>query len=138
MSNFNKTLLIGTLTKSPELSYLPNQTAVCKINLAVNRTWSGKDGQKKEEVCFIECQSFGPQAETINKYMLKGKQILVEGHLKQDIWTDKTTGAKKSKHYVVIETFQFLGGKSDGKKDDYQEPEDVEPKGLLDEESCPF
>jgi len=138
MANFNKALIVGTLTKDPVLSYLPSQTAVCSFSVAVNRTWSGKDGEKKEEVCFIECQSFGPQAETINKYMIKGKQILVEGHLKQDNWTDKASGAKRSKLYVVVETFQFLGGKSDGKKDDYQEPEDVEPKDTIFDENIPF
>jgi len=108
MANFNKILLIGNLTRDPQLSYLPSQTAVVEFGLAVNRTWKGKDGQKKEETCFIECRAFAGQAETINKYLSKGRPVLIEGRLKFDSWTAQD-GSKRSKHSVVIETFQFLG-----------------------------
>jgi len=108
MANFNKILLVGNLTRDPQLSYLPSQTAVVEFGLAVNRTWTGKDGQKKEETCFIECKSFARQAETINKYLSKGRPVLIEGRLKFDSWTAQD-GSKRSKHSVVIETFQFLG-----------------------------
>ncbi|MCK4887818.1 MAG: single-stranded DNA-binding protein [Planctomycetes bacterium] len=108
MANFNKILLVGNLTRDPQLSYLPSQTAVVEFGLAVNRTWTGKDGQKKEETCFIECKAFARQAETINKYLSKGRPVLIEGRLKFDSWTAQD-GSKRSKHSVVIDTFQFLG-----------------------------
>ena len=108
MANFNKILLVGNLTRDPQLSYLPSQTAVVEFGLAVNRKWTGKDGQKKEETCFIECKAFARQAETINKYLSKGRPVLIEGRLKFDSWTAQD-GSKRSKHSVVIETFQFLG-----------------------------
>lgn len=114
MANFNKILLVGNLTRDPQLSYLPSQTAVVEFGLAVNRTWTGKDGQKKEEICFIDCRAFAGQAETINKYLSKGKPVLIEGRLKFDSWTAQD-GSKRSKHSVVVETFQFLGtGQSQG------------------------
>jgi single-strand DNA-binding protein len=111
MANFNKILLAGNLTRDPQLSYLPSQTAVVEFGLAVNRTWTGKDGQKKEETCFIDCRAFAKQAETINKYLKKGSPVLIEGRLKFDSWTGQD-GSKRSKHSVVVETFQFLGSGS--------------------------
>ncbi len=108
MANFNKILLAGNLTRDPQLSYLPSQTAVVEFGLAVNRKWTGKDGQKKDETCFIECKAFAGQAETINKYLSKGRPVLIEGRLKFDSWTAQD-GSKRSKHSVVVETFQFLG-----------------------------
>jgi len=108
MANFNKILLVGNLTRDPQLSYLPSQTAVVEFGLAVNRNWTGKDGQKKEETCFIECKAFARQAETINKYLSKGRPVLIEGRLKFESWTAQD-GSKRSKHSVIVETFQFLG-----------------------------
>ncbi len=113
MANFNKVLLIGNLTRDPQLSYLPSQTAVVEFGLAVNRVWTGKDGQKKEEVCFVDCRAFAGQAETINKYLSKGKQVLIEGRLKFDSWAAQD-GSKRSKHSVVVENFQFLGSGQGG------------------------
>ena len=111
MANFNKILLVGNLTKDPQLSYLPSQTAVVEFSLAVNRTWTGKDGNEKKEVCFIDCRAFAKQAETMNKYLKKGSPILIEGRLKFDSWTVQVNDkpSKRSKHSVVIEKFQFLG-----------------------------
>ena len=109
MANFNKVLLIGNLTRDPQLSYLPSQTAVVEFGLAVNRRWTGKDGEKKEDTCFVDCQAFAGQAETINKYLSKGSPVFVEGRLKFDSWTAQD-GSKRSKHRVTVETFQFLGG----------------------------
>jgi len=108
MANFNKVILAGNLTRDPQLSYLPSQTAVVNFGLAINRQWKGQDGQMKQEVCFVDCRSFGKPAETINKYCKKGKPLLVEGRLTFDSWTGKD-GVKKSKLYVTAETFQFLG-----------------------------
>jgi len=108
MANFNKVLLMGNLTRDPQLSYLPSQTAVVDFGLAVNRNWTGKDGQNKTEVCFIDCRAFGRQAENINKYLKKGNPLFVEGRLTLDNWTAQD-GTKRSKHRVTVEGFRFLG-----------------------------
>ena len=108
----NKVFLLGNLTCDPELSYLPSQTAVVKIDIAVNRQWKDKDGNRKEDVCFVQCKSFGKQAETINQYFQKGRPILIEGRLNFGQWEGKD-GKKRSKHTVMIESFHFVGGKSE-------------------------
>jgi len=115
MANYNKVLLIGNLTRDPQLSYLPSQTAVVDFGLAVNRRWTGKDGQAKESTCFVDCRAFGPQAETINKYLTKGRPVFVEGRLDYDTWTAQD-GTKRSKHRITVESFQFLGGSAGGAK----------------------
>lgn len=107
MANYNKVILVGNLTRDPQLSYLPSQTPVVDFGLAVNRRWRSQDGQQREEVCFIDCRAFGKQAETINQYTSKGRQILVEGRLTLDQWQDQS-GQKHSKHRVTVEGFQFL------------------------------
>ena len=108
MANFNKVILMGNLTRDPQLSYLPNQTPVCEIGMAVNRKWKGQDGQQKEETCFVDCQAYGRQAETLNQYMSKGRPLLIEGRLRYSQWEDKD-GNKRSKLRVMIDTFQLLG-----------------------------
>ena len=108
MANFNKILLIGNLTRDPQLSYLPSQTAVVDFGLAVNRRWKGKDGENKDETCFVDCRAFGRTAENINKYLSKGRQLFVEGRLTFNAWT-AADGTKRSKHRVTVENFQFLG-----------------------------
>ncbi len=113
MANFNKVLLMGNLTRDPQLSYLPSQTAVVDFGLAVNRRWTGKDGEKKEETCFVDCTSFGRQAETINKYLTKGRPVFVEGRLTFNSWTAQD-GTKRSRLKVTIENFQFLGTSGGG------------------------
>lgn len=113
MASFNKVMLLGNLTRDPEVRFTPKGTAVCTFGLAVNRTWSGEDGQKKEEVTFVECDAWGKQAETIGQYMSKGKPIFIEGRLKLDSWDDKESGQKRSKLKVIVESFQFLGVKPD-------------------------
>ena len=113
MANVNKVILIGNLTRDPELKYLPSQTAVCEFGLAVNRRWTAQDGTQKEETTFVDCSSFGRQAETLSKYVKKGNPLFVEGRLKLDQW-EAQDGSKRSKMRVVIENFQFLGGRSDG------------------------
>lgn len=111
MSNFNKILLMGNLTRDPQLSYTPSQTAVVDFGLAVNRRWTSRDGDKKEETCFVDCRAFGRTAENINKYMSKGRPLFVEGRLTFDSWTAQD-GTKRSKHRVTVENFQFLPGTS--------------------------
>ena len=109
MANFNKVLLLGNLTRDPQLSYLPSQTAVVDFGLAVNRRWTGKDGSQRDETCFVDCRAFGRMAENINKYLSKGRPLFVEGRLTFNSWTAQD-GTKRSKHRVTVENFQFLPG----------------------------
>jgi len=109
MAAYNKVLLIGNLTRDPQLSYTPTQTPVVDFGLATNRKWTGQDGSAREETCFVDCRVFGRQAETINKYLTKGSPIFVEGRLTFDSWTGQD-GVKRSKHRVTVENFQFLRG----------------------------
>jgi single-strand DNA-binding protein len=108
MASFNKVILAGNLTRDPELRYTPKGTAVAKIGLAVNRTWTAEDGQKKEEVSFIDVEAWGRQGEVIAQYMKKGRPLLIEGRLKLDTWEDKNTKQKQSKLKVVLESFSFI------------------------------
>ena len=114
MASFNKVVLVGNLTRDPQLRYLPSQMAVCDFGLAINHRFKTKTGEEREEVCFVDCSAFGKQAEVINQYCQKGKSLLVEGRLKYDTWEDKQGGGKRSKHSVVIDNFQFLGGREGG------------------------
>ncbi|MHC4741867.1 MAG: single-stranded DNA-binding protein [Planctomycetota bacterium] len=109
MASYNKVMLMGNLTRDPQLSYTPSQTAVVDFGLAVNRRWKGQDGSQREETCFVDCTSFGRQAETINKYLSKGRPVFVEGRLTYDSWTAQD-GTKRSKLKVTVENFQFLPG----------------------------
>ncbi|MEY4198954.1 MAG: hypothetical protein RLZZ265_694, partial [Verrucomicrobiota bacterium] len=110
MANFNKVILAGNMTRDPELRYTPKGTAIAKFGLAVNRKWTGEDGQSREEVTFVDIDCFGKQAEVISQYLRKGRSILIEGRLKLDQWDDKQTGQKRSKLGVVLESFSFLDG----------------------------
>lgn len=109
MASFNKILLMGNLTRDPQLSYTPSQTAVVDFGLATNRTWNDQSGQKREEVCFVDCRAFGRMAENINKFFKKGRPIFLEGRLSFDQWTGQD-GVKRSKHRVTVENFTFLPG----------------------------
>jgi single-strand DNA-binding protein len=113
MNGFNKVMLMGHLTRDPQAKYLPNQSAITEFGLACNRHYKNQQGEEKEETLFVDCTAFGRQAEVIHKFCQKGKPLFVEGRLKHDTWTDKTTGAKRSKISVVVETFQFLTGPAD-------------------------
>lgn len=114
MANYNKIILVGNLTRDPQLKYLPSQMAVVEFGLAVNHKFRTKTGEDREEVLFIDCACFGKGGEVINQYCQKGKQILVEGRLKYDTWEDKQGGGKRSKHSVVVDNFQLLGGRDQG------------------------
>lgn len=114
MANFNKVILMGNLTRDPELRVTPGGLSICKFGLAVNRNFTDKEGNKREETTFVDIDSFGRQAEVISKYMAKGRAIMVEGRLKLDQWDDKNTGEKRSRLGVVLEQFQFIGGRDSG------------------------
>ena len=113
MANFNKVMLIGNLTRDPQLSYTPNQTAVVDFGLAINRRWTGQDGQSRDETCFVDCRMFGKRAEVVNKYCKKGNPLFVEGRLTFDSWQAQD-GSKRSKLRVTVENFEFLGGGRSG------------------------
>jgi len=114
MASFNKVVLVGNLTRDPELRYTPKGTAIAKIGLAVNRVWTNEAGEKKEEVTFVDVDVFGRTAENVGQYMRKGRPILIEGRLKLDQWDDKQSGQKRSKLGVIAETVQFLGSPAGG------------------------
>ncbi len=109
MASYNKVILVGNLTRDPELRYTPKGMAITKIGLAVNRRWTSEGGEQREETTFVDIDAFGKQAETIAQYMKKGSPMLVEGRLRLDQWDDKQTGQKRSKLGIVLEGFQFLG-----------------------------
>src|SRR3954469_25410444 len=114
MASFNKVILMGNLTRDPELRYTPKGTAVAKIGLAVNRQWKRETGEMKEEVTFVDIGVFGRTAENVGQYMRKGSPMLVEGRLRLDTWEDKQTNQKRSKLGVVAESVQFLGSPRGG------------------------
>src|SRR3954465_10401956 len=114
MASFNKVILMGNLTRDPQLKYLPSQMAVVEFGLAMNRKFRTQAGEDREEVTFIDCAAFGKTGELINQYFTKGKPIFIEGRLKYDSWEDKQGGGKRSKLTVVVENFQFIGGRDGG------------------------
>jgi len=114
MASFNKVILAGNLTRDPEMRYTPQGRAVAKLGLAVNRTWTTETGEKREEVSFVDVEAWGRNAETLSKYMRKGKPLLIEGRLKQDTWEDKNTHQKQSKLKVILESFAFIDSRGEG------------------------
>jgi single-strand DNA-binding protein len=114
MASFNQVILLGNLTRDPQLKYLPSQTPVTEFGLACNRKFKSQSGEDREEVTFVDCSAFGKQAELINQYFTKGKPIFIQGRLKYDQWEDKQGGGKRSKLHVVVENFQFIGGRDGG------------------------
>lgn len=116
MASFNKVILIGNLTRDPELKYLPKGTAVCNLSMAVNRRWKTEAGEDREDVYFADCKAFGKQAETISQYVKKGHPLMIEGRLTREEWEDKS-GGKKSATRIMIESFQFLKGRDEGAHD---------------------
>ena len=113
MANLNRVLLIGNLTRDPEVRYTPKGTAVTEIGLAVNRVYSGEDGEKKEEVTFVDVTLWARQAEVAGQYLKKGRPVFIEGRLQLDSWDDKQTGQKRSRLRVVAENLQLLGSRQD-------------------------
>jgi single-strand DNA-binding protein len=115
MASFNKVVLMGNLTRDPELRHTPSGTAVSEIGLAVNRTWFDKQtNSKKEDVTFVDVTLWGRQAEVAAEYLSKGRGVLIEGRLQLDQWDDKETGQKRSKLRVVGENMTMLPGRGDG------------------------
>ncbi len=114
MANFNKVMLMGNLTRDPEIRYASGGgNAICKFGLATNRKWRDQSGQQQEETCFVDIVVFGRQAETCGEYLSKGRPVFIEGRLSFSTWQDRETGANRSKLEVVGERVQFLGSRGD-------------------------
>jgi single-strand DNA-binding protein len=109
MSSFNKVILLGNLTRDPQVRQLPGNSVVTDFGLACNRKFRTAAGEDREETAFVDCSAFGKQAEVISQFCRKGKPLFVEGRLKYDTWDDKAGGGKRSKLSVVVENFQFVG-----------------------------
>lgn len=109
MSSYNYVSLLGNLVRDPEMRIIPNGTPLCQFGLAVNRSFSGADGTKREEVLFIDIEAWGKQGELVQKYLHKGSQCLVIGRLKLDSWEDKATLQKRTKIKIVMQEIVFLG-----------------------------
>lgn len=127
MASYNKVLLMGNLTRDPEVRYTPKGTALANLGLAVNRVWTTESGEQKEEVTFIDIEVWGRQAETAGQYLAKGRPVFVEGRLKLDSWEDKESGQKRNKLKVVAERVQFLGAPRGGAEFKDQPPADEAP-----------
>ena len=115
MASFNKVILLGNLTRDPQVKYTPSGTAVTDLGLAVNRYWFDKQSNsRREETTFVDVTLWGREAEVAGEYLAKGRPVLIEGRLQLDTWDDKTTGQKRSKLRVVCEKMQLLGGRDGG------------------------
>jgi single-strand DNA-binding protein len=115
MANLNKVMLIGNLTRDPELRVTPKGTAICQFSLAVNRKFKDESGAEREEVTYVDIEAWGKSGENIAKYCTKGRPLFVEGRLRLDQWEDKNTKEKRSRMKVVCDNFQFLGsGRAEG------------------------
>ncbi len=114
MADLNKVILLGNLTRDPDLRYTQGGTAICKLGLAVNRRYQTRQGEDQEEVCFVDIDVFGRQAETCKNYLQKGSPALVEGRLRLDQWEDRQSGARRSRLCVTAENVQFLGSPGQG------------------------
>jgi len=123
MVSFNSVVLAGHLARDPELRYTPQGKAVCDFAMGVNRKFTKANGEKVEEVAFVDVTAWDRTAEACGEYLAKGRAVLVAGHLIQDRWQDESTGQKRSKLRVVAERVQFLGG--GGSKDDAQPAEEL-------------
>ncbi|MFL6584318.1 MAG: single-stranded DNA-binding protein [Chthoniobacterales bacterium] len=114
MASFNKVILLGNLTRDPEVRYTPKGSAVCDLGLAVNRQYTLDNGEKREEVTFVDVVLWARLAEIAGEYLKKGRPVFIEGRLQMDSWDDKQTGQKRTKLRVVGETMQLLGGRQAG------------------------
>ncbi len=114
MASVNKVILIGNVTRDPEVKFTPKGTAVTDLGLAINRTYTAENNEKREETTFVDVELWGRTAEVAGEYAKKGRQIYIEGRLKLDSWEDKQSGQKRSRLRVVGETLQFLGNRAGG------------------------
>src|ERR1700716_164833 len=114
MASFNKVILLGNVTRDPEIRYTPKGTAVTELGMAVNRVYTTDNGEKREEVTFVDVTLRGRTAEIAGEYLKKGRPVLIEGRLQLDTWDDKQSGQKRSKLKVVADGLQLIGGRPGG------------------------
>lgn len=114
MASFNKVILLGNLTRDPEVRYTPKGSAVCDLGIAVNRVYTTDSGEKREEVTYVDVVLWARLAEIAGEYLKKGRPVFIEGRLQMDSWDDKQTGQKRTKLRVVGESMQLLGGRPGG------------------------
>lgn len=114
MASFNKVILLGNLTRDPEVRYTPKGTAVAELGMAINRVYTAESGEKREETTFVDVTLWGRTAEIAGEYLKKGRPVFIEGRLQLDTWDDKQTGQKRSKLKVVGEGLQLIGGRPGG------------------------
>jgi len=132
---YNRVILLGNLTRDPETRSTNTGQSVTAFSIAVNETWL-KDGERQERTSFIECEAWAARGETIAKYFSKGRQILVEGRLRQDSWDDKETGKKRSAIRVVVDSFSFVNdSKGGGSSKVVNDEADVTPEDIKVDES---
>ena len=110
MAEMNIVLLMGNLTRDPDVRYTPSGTAICTLGLAVNRRYQTRNGEDREETCFLDIDVFGKQAESCKNYLRKGAPVMIEGRLRLDQWKDKTSGDNRSKLKVTATSVNFLSG----------------------------
>jgi len=111
MASFNKVILLGNLTRDPEVRYTPKGSAVADLGIAVNRQYTLENGEKREEVTFVDVTFWGRTAEVAGEYLKKGRPVFIEGRLQLDTWDDKQSGQKRSRLKVIGETMQMLGSR---------------------------
>ena len=114
MASFNKVILLGNLTRDPEVRYTPKGTAVTELGMAVNRVYTAENGEKREEATFVDVTLWGRTAEIAGEYLKKGRPVFIEGRLQLDTWDDKQSGQKRSKLKVVGEGLQLIGSRPGG------------------------
>jgi single-strand DNA-binding protein len=114
MASFNKVILLGNLTRDPEVRYTPKGSAVCDLGIAVNRVYTTDSGERREDVTYVDVVLWARLAEIAGEYLKKGRPVFIEGRLQMDTWDDKQTGQKRTKLRVVGETMQLLGGRPSG------------------------
>ena len=135
MASMNHIVLIGNLTRDPDVRQLTGGSTITKLGLAVNRRFQTRAGESREETCFVDIDVFGRQAETAAQYLRKGRPVLVEGRLRQDQWTDRNTGQKMNRLVVVAQRVQFLGTSSGGSA--HQDPAQPAPGSSDSEDDHP-
>lgn len=136
MSSYNKVILMGNLTRDPDLRFTASNTAVAKLGLAVNDRYKDRDGNWQDKANFIDCVAFGRTAEVINEHFAKGRPILIEGKLSFSSWDDKQSGQKRSKLEVIIDSFEFVGDR--GEMTEQRQPVVSGGRPPIDEDSIPF
>ncbi|MDH7502246.1 MAG: single-stranded DNA-binding protein [Verrucomicrobiota bacterium] len=136
-ANFNKVILVGNLTRDPEVRYTPKGVAIAKVGLAINRVWRTETGEQREETTFVDIDVFGRTAEIVGQYLRKGSPALFEGRLRLDTWEDKQSGQKRSKLTIVAETVQLLGARQQGEGTPASQPQQAGLQSPVPEPSAP-